>query len=196
MKSLQIVACSVLLSAVSAVHAAAPPELQELLTEGQTAYMRGDLDKAKAAFEMVYRIDSRNTVAIGYLKRIKIDEETKPKGNDIEKQLSSLVVPQIQFKEATLGSALDYLKKTVDRLTNGKRAVNFVVQLSAEQVSTQTVTLNLTNVPFTEALRYLGTVADLNFTYDKYAIIVMPKTAPTASTAPTTPPTTVPLPGQ
>jgi hypothetical protein len=83
----------------------------------------------------------------------------------------------VELKEATLGSALDFLKKTVDRQSEGKLAVNFVVQLPDDQVTTQPVTLSLSNVPFTEVLRYLGGVAGLNFVYDKYAIIVKPLAA-------------------
>ena len=173
------------------------PEIQDLLTKGQTAYMKGDIETAKAAFEMVYQMDSRNTTAIGFLKRIQIDLKNKPKYVPMDRQLVTLVIPQIMFREATLGSALDYLKKAADRQSEGKVGVNFVVQLPAEQVNTQQVTLNLSNVPFTEALKYLGTVASLDFVYDKYAIIVKPKAdaAPvtTATTAPTAHTT---LPGQ
>jgi hypothetical protein len=199
MKPLQIVACALTLALTAAVHAAGsppPPEIQELLTKGQTAYMKGDLETAKAAFEMVYQMDSRNTTAIGFLKHIQADEKNKPKYVPMERQLANLIIPQIQFREASLGSALDYLKKAVDKQSNGKVAVNFVVQLPAEQQNTQQVTLALSNVPFTEALKYLGTVASLDFVYDKYAIIVKPKAdaASTATTAPAPAPTTAPAP--
>ena len=156
-------------------------EVQQYLTEGQTAYIRGDLAKAKSAFEMVYQMDSRNQVAIAYLRRIKIAEQGQPKGSDQEKLLSGLIVPQIQFHDATLVSALDYLKKAAEKSSGGKLGVNFVVQLPADQVNAQTVTLNLSNVPFTEALRYLGGLANFTPVYEKYAITLKPK-APTAET--------------
>jgi len=156
---------------------AASPELQQLLTEGQTAYMRGDLATAKSAFAMAYQMDPRNPVALGYLKRIKVDEQNKPKGNEQEKQLAALIIPQIQFRDATIGAALDYLKKAVAQQSGGKQSVNFVIQLPAEQVNTQTVTLNLSNVPFTEAMRYLADLANASIVYDRYAIMVKPKTA-------------------
>ncbi len=156
---------------------AAPTEVQQLLTEGQTAFTRGDLAAAKSSFEMVYRIDPRNQLAIGYLLRIKAAEASKPKGIDQEKQLATLILPKVELKEATLGSALDFLKKAVDKQSEGKLAVNFVVQLPDDQVKTQAVTLSLSNVPFPEVLRYLGGVAGLNFVYDKYAIIVKPQAA-------------------
>jgi hypothetical protein len=202
MKPLQIVACALTLTLASAVRAAElPPEIQQqvqqYVTEGRAAYQKGDIQGAKMAFQQAYELDSRNTTAIGYLRRIQLDEKNKPKYVPVERQLASLVIPQIQFKEATLGSALDYMKKAADRQSAGKIAVNFVVQLPAEQVNTQQVTLNLSNVPFSEALKYLGTVANLEFVYDKYAIIVKPKAdaAPTASTTSPTAPATPTVPG-
>src|SRR4051812_39409164 len=175
MKSLQSLfgPCMVLLTATVAF--AASLDVQDLLTEGQLAYQRGDLDKAKAAFEIVYKMDSRNQTAIGYLRRIKVDMAARPKGNEQEKQLSAVIIPQIQFKEATLGSALDYFKKTVDKVTGGKQSINFVVQLPQEQVNTQTVTLSLSNIPVTEALKYVAELSNATFVYDKYAVIMKPK---------------------
>ncbi len=205
MKSLQFVAgaCAVLLASTSVFAApqlfpstpppapATPsPEVQALLTEGLAAYQKGDMVKAKEAFEMVYSMDPRNTVAIGYLRRIKAGEGTAPKSVDKEKQLAAIILPQVQFREATLGSALDYFKRTVEKQTGGRLAISFVVQLPVEVVNAPNVTLSLSNIPVTEALRYLGDQVNANVVYEKYAIVVKPKNgaaAPTAQTVPVTP---------
>jgi hypothetical protein len=81
------------------------------------------------------------------------------------------------------------MKKTADRLSNGKIAVSFVVQ-APEAVTSTPVTLSLSNIPFTEALRYIGGVAGINFTYEKYAIVVKPNGSvePPATAGATTPP--------
>jgi hypothetical protein len=155
--------------------AAAQQSVQQLLTEAQTAYMRGDLETAKRHFQAVNRADPRNQVAIGFLRRIAADQANTPKGNSMEKQLGTLVIPQVNFNQATLGAALDYLRQTVAKVSDGKSSVNFVVQVPEEQARSQTVTLTLSNVPFTEVLRYLGSVASVDFVYDKYAIIVRPR---------------------
>jgi hypothetical protein len=193
MKPLQIVACSLALALATAVHAANPPdpEIQKLLTEGQAAYMKGDVEGAKSAFEMVYSMDSRNITAINFLKKIAAEKGTKKGPVPIERQVASVMIPQIQFKDATLGSALDYMKRAVNKESGGKVAVNFVVQLPPEQINTQTVTLSLSQVPFSEALKYLGTVASLDFVYEKYAIKVVPKNDAAATTSPTAPTTPV-----
>jgi len=198
MKSLQILACSIalLIPAAPSVKAAPfntapagtppvnrpPAELQQLLTEGQTAFMKGDLATAKTDLSWVLQMDPHNKTAIGYLRRIALQEGQQNKGAALEKQLDALMIPKLEFREANLAAALDFMKKSADRLSNGKIAVSFVVEAPPEQVNSQQVTLSLSNIPFTEALRYIGGVAGLNFSYEKYAIVVRP--ASSAATAP------------
>jgi hypothetical protein len=158
----------------------------QLLSEAQTAYLRGDFETAKRNFELVNKLDPRNQTAIGYLRMLKARETKTGGGAKQEKELQALIVPQVQFHEATLGSALDYLKQQVTKLSDGKTSVNFVVQLPDEKVKSTTVTLNLTKIPFTEVLRYVGEIANVTFTYEPYAIAVRPKapTPPVAANAP------------
>lgn len=158
---------------------------QQLLSDAQTAYIRGDMETAKKNFTMVIRIDPRNQIATNYLRMIQAQEAKAPKGNEQEKQLASVIMPKVELREATLGSALDFLRQSLTKITNGKQSCNFVLQLPDEQVKNQPVTLVLTNVPFTEVLRYLGTLANINFVYEKYAIRVVPAGTSTASAAPT-----------
>lgn len=153
----------------------------ELLSEAQAAYLRGDMETAKRNFELVYRMDPRNATAIGYLRRIKMQEAKMGAGPKQEKVLAALIIPQVQFKEATLGAALEYLKQAAAKASDGKTAVNFVVAPEIP-VDTTIVTLSLANVPFTEVLRYVGNLANVTFSYDQYAISVKPKSAAAAAT--------------
>jgi hypothetical protein len=161
---------------------------QQLLSEAQTAYLRGDMETAKRNFELANQLDPRNPTAIGYLRMIKAKEAQDARGGGgQEKQLAAVIIPKVEFREATFGSALDFLKQQVARQSQGKIAVNFVLQIPDEQVKTHTVTLSLTNVPFTEVLRYLGTLTGTTFAFEKYAIAVRPATVKTAAAAATAP---------
>lgn len=172
MKSLQTLALSIALLIPAALQAA-PADMQQLLTDGQTAYMKGDLTTAKQDFEWVLQMDPHNRAATGYMRMIAVQEAQVKKGSVMEKQLSTLTIPKLDFKEATLNAALDYMKNSANRLSGGKISVSFVVQLPPEQVNTP-VTVSLANVPYTEALRYIGNLAGVSFTYEKYAIVVKP----------------------
>jgi hypothetical protein len=209
MKSLQsfIIAGSLLLTATVAsaqFGAATPPpsllgpkagttpEVQALVQEGLAAFQKGDLDKAKSAFELAYTMDPRNVMAISYLRRIQAAEKTRPAKVDRERLLSGVIIPNIQFKDATLGSALDFLKKAVNQQSAGRQSVSFVVQMPAEQVNTMTVSLSLQNIPASEAIRYLADVANATVTYETYAVVFKPKATAVTPGAPAVPGTVIP----
>lgn len=175
--SIAIVLCSALALSVGEVRA--DQSVQQLLTEAQKAYMSGDIETAKRYFEMVNRADPRNVTAIGFLRRIAV--EAKKGGNTtVEKQLAAVIMPKVEFREATLDSVLEYLKQTLAKTTEGRTSVNFIVHPGV--VKTQQITLSVTNIPFTEVLRYIGGLADVQFEYDKYGVMVKPKSG-AASTA-------------
>ena len=185
MKLLPVLA--LLLLASAGLTAAPPPaEVAQYLTEGQAAFNKGDYATAKGAFEMVYQMDPRNVSAISYLQKIKVLEKGAPKNVDQERQLAGLIVPKVQLKDATIGSVFDYLKTTANKLSDGKIAVNFVLKLPDEAIKTQTITLSMNNAPFTEVVKYVAELANLNVQYQKFAVLVTPKggAAPDA-TAPT-----------
>lgn len=190
MKLLQKILC--LTAALALAGVAHGETAQQLLTQGQLAYQRGDYETAKRNLELVNRMDPRNPTAIGLLKMIQAQQK-KGGGQTAEKALSALILPQLQFKEASLGSALDFLKKKAADLSGGKVAANFVVQPGIDQDNTR-VTLNLSNIPFTEAVRYIGELANVTFEYQQYAIMVRPK-APLATNSPAPAPAGAPIPG-
>jgi hypothetical protein len=162
----------------------AQQSVQQLLTEAQKSYMRGDLETAKHQFQTVNRIDPKNPTAIGFLRRIAVESKANT-GASLEKQLAAVIIPKVEFREATLGSALEYLKLAVTKASDGKTSVNFIVQLPEDQVKGQAITLNVTGIPFTEVLRYVGGLANVQFEYDRYAVVVKPKGGTvSATTAP------------
>ena len=156
---------------------AAPPveEVKQFLAEGQTAFGKGDYATAKVAFETVYQLDPRNVVAINFLQKIKVIEKSAPRVVDQERQLAGLIVPKVQLKDATIGAVFDYLKITAGKLTDGKVSVNFVLKLPEDVIKTQTVSLNMSNAPFTEVVKYVAELANLNVQYQQYAVLVTPK---------------------
>lgn len=165
-----------ILLALACTGAALAEDMQKILTEAQIAFQKGDMVTAKRNFELVNRMDPRNPTAIGYLKTIAAQAKTDSAAVAVEKSLATLIIPEIQFKEATFGSALEFVRKKCTEVSGGKQTVNFVVQPGIDQEAT-TVTLALRNIPLTEALRYMGELANVSFEYQKYAVVVRPKGA-------------------
>ncbi len=155
----------------------------ELLAEGQAAFQRGDMVAAREAFSLVYQLDARNQTAITFLRRIKAQASKTGTGRERENQLAAVIIPKVDFKEATLGAALEFLKQQVAKGTDGKVPLSFVLQIPDEVAKSTPVTLSLSNTPLTEVLRYLGGLANVTFSYEPYAVVVKPKGAPAATTS-------------
>ena len=149
----------------------------KLMTDGQRSYISGDITTAKAKFGQVLAMDPQNKPAANYLRMIKAAEEKGGGGGSLQKKLNGLVLPRVNLKDTTFGTALDYLKQ---QAAKEGTPVSFVTQLPADFLNTKTVTLALDNVPFTEALRYVGELAGVTFTIEQYAISVRPLEAKAA----------------
>lgn len=182
MKKSLLLAFSLLLLFSRACPAQSVPQLY---TEAQRAYMAGDVETAKDKFKLVLEMNPKHTGAQGYLRMIVAQEKRSGGGGDLQKQLQTLVLPKVEFRDATFGSALEYLKQQAAKQSGDKVKVSFVVQLPAEFSETQKATLNLTNVPFIEALRYLCDQANVTFSIEKFAVVVKKKaTVETATPQP------------
>lgn len=184
MKFLPIISLTVALVGASPLFGQAEGT-QQLLAEGQAAYVKGDLAAAKKSFELVNQLEPRNVTAINYLRLIKTREGRGPQGGGLEQQLSKIILPKVELKEATLGSAVEFLRQQANKASGGKTSVNVVLLMPDDRANTQTVTLQLQNVPFTEVLKYLGDLAALTVEYDAYAVRLKPKAgaAPGPATA-------------
>ena len=161
---------------------ASAQQSSQLFTEAQRAYMSGDVETAKEKFKLVLADDPNNTSAANYLRMIAASEP-QDNGAQLEKKLKALILPKVEFREATFGSALEYLKQQAAKQSEGKIVVSFVVKLPPEFLDSQRVTLQLKNIPFTEALHYLCELGDVDYRVVKYAILVKKKEATESAAA-------------
>lgn len=167
MKVLPLLATAALLITASLANA---QSTSTLMSEAQRAYISGDLDMAKKRFNEVLAVEPQNKSAQNYLRMIRAAEAKSGPGGGLQKKLTGLVLPQVNLKSATFSSALEYLKQLAEKEGTN---VSFVTQLP-EATLKEPVTLALSNVPFTEVLRYLGDLARVKFTVEQYAISVTP----------------------
>jgi hypothetical protein len=93
-------------------------------------------------------------------------------------RLQALIIPGIQFKDATFSAALEFLKQQA-----AKQSVNvsFVPRLSASQME-KTYTVNFPKVSFLDALNYFCISNGAYYSIEPFAIVINP--APPASVIP------------
>ncbi len=100
----------------------------------------------------------------------------------INRKLDEIRIPSINFREATIREALDFVKqraKTLDASEpdDAKRGVNIVLQLDPTTQAAESgtrITLSLTDVPLRDALDYIARAANLKIKIDPYAVAVVP----------------------
>jgi hypothetical protein len=155
-------------------------DIADMQSEAERAYVRGDLTVARERFELIRRLEPNNRTAISYLRRIIADEAQQRAGkappNTTQAALTRLILEKVDLREATLVDALEFLRQKGNQLGGGKIAINFVQQLD-ETTRNAKVTLTLQNAPYSEVLRYIGELANVQFSYEPYAIVVKPKGA-------------------
>ncbi len=84
-----------------------------------------------------------------------------------------IVIPRLTFKEATVSEALDFLTMKALDLDPEKKGVNLVLKPGPETGTTK-ITIDLRDIPFTEALKYITSLANLKFRYEGEAVVIVP----------------------
>ena len=139
----------------------------------------------------------------------------------IQNKLNHIIIPKIEFRDATVREAVDFLKQKSHDLDTqepdpARRGVNIVLKLettpglsvspaapaaaapavpglpldanaaapvtaAAHPIapSEARITLSLTNIPLSEALRYITNLAGLKVKIDPYAVTIVPLSEPT-----------------
>jgi beta-lactamase regulating signal transducer with metallopeptidase domain len=98
--------------------------------------------------------------------------------DDIRNKLNNLIIPSVNFHDATLREAVDFLKTKSIELDTAEpdptqRGVNIVLQFDST-VDTPRITLSLNNVPLIEALKYVCQLTNGKLKIDPYAVSIVP----------------------
>lgn len=103
----------------------------------------------------------------------------------INRKLDEIIIPRIDFNEATVREALDFIKQRAVALDTTEqdashRGVNIVLKLAPDSPeANQRITLSLTDIPLRAAIDYVAKAANLKLKVEPYAIAVVPQSEPT-----------------
>ena len=101
----------------------------------------------------------------------------------INRKLDEIIIPRINFTDAKISEAVEYLRDRsaaldTDAGSDAERGVNIVLKLD-QAAASQTVTIDLANLPLREALTYITNLANLKFKVEPYAVLIVPLNEPT-----------------
>jgi tetratricopeptide (TPR) repeat protein len=99
----------------------------------------------------------------------------------IRRKLERIIIPKLEFREATIREAIEFLKTKTGELDTdsppGAKGVNMVLKLEAtapDNPADARITVSLTNIPLIEALRYITGLANLKYKIEPYAVAIVP----------------------
>ena len=159
--------------------------IQDLFDAGKAAFFRDDFATTKRLLTAVNKADPKHQPTVIMLRNIALAEKAEAaKRNSLEGRMQRMVIPQLDLQEARVTEVLDFLQLKAAELSAGGAKPNFIVKLD-EAAARQSITLKLTQVSVSDALRALATTAGLEISYDQFAVTIRSKTA--AATAATPP---------
>ena len=126
-------------------------------------------------------------LALGGATRAQAFESDETAAAKLTRKLKAIVIPRLDFRDATVAEAVEFLKKKSAELDTAepdpaKRGVNFVLNLgAAPEAAPQRLTLSLSNIPLLEALKYVTGLASLKFKVERSAVVIVPVGAKTKS---------------
>jgi general secretion pathway protein D len=93
-------------------------------------------------------------------------------------KMSTIIFPSVQFAGASVEEAVEFLRiksRDYDVLTQdpSKKGVNLIIKPGAAP-STALITLDLKDVPMSEALKYITELGGMKYKIEPYAVVVVP----------------------
>ena len=175
--------------------------VQQVYEQAQKDLAEGRIQQAQQGFALVLEHSPNFIYARKGLADCAAALKNPAPKQDPLSQLSTLIVPSIEFDNATLGTVIEYVSQKAEELSGGKITPNFVFRGTAEEKEKLTVSMKLRNTPLSEVLRYAGQVTGARFANEQYAIVCLPPSASAGTPEPAvqqsangTTPATNPLP--
>ncbi len=103
----------------------------------------------------------------------------------INRKLDEIIIPRVDFRDATIREALDFLKQRAIALDTteqdpSRRGINIVLKVPADSPEADSrITLSLNDIPLRAAIDYVAKAANLKLKIEPYAVAVVPQSEPT-----------------
>ncbi|WP_395752082.1 Amuc_1098 family type IV pilus outer membrane protein [Prosthecobacter sp.] len=99
-------------------------------------------------------------------------------GAYLTEKMNKIIFPTVSFQGATIEEAIEYLRvksRDLDTFTEsgGVKGVNIILR-TGDAPSNASISLDLKDVPMSEALRYVTELAQMKFKVEAHAVLVVP----------------------
>ncbi|MEY3896151.1 MAG: hypothetical protein RLZZ214_1671 [Verrucomicrobiota bacterium] len=163
----------------------------EQVENAKSGYQKSAYDQTRA--ELLNQVDSQWELQVPSLNL----EATLPDpGADssganvvsVRNKLDRIIIPKVNLDQTSLDEALDFLRIRASEndtleLDPARKGVNFAVNLgppdspAAQKIKAARISLQLSNVPLSQVLKYICDVTQTSFTTDDFSVIITPSGA-------------------
>lgn len=101
-------------------------------------------------------------------------------GGETAEKAARLILPRLKFEDATVQDVVAFLRQQSKRLDPEKEGINFLLELDS-RITAQargTITMDMRNIPLSEAIRYVCMAAGLQYRIEEYAVIIADRNVP------------------
>jgi len=110
-----------------------------------------------------------------------VDAKPADEKSPLQAKLDAMVIPQMQFRNATLTEAVEFLRsKSLDLDTTttdpNQKGVNIIVKADNKAAEAK-ITLDLKNVPLGAALKYVAQLSGLQLVVEPHAVVLLEEKA-------------------
>lgn len=121
-----------------------------------------------------YEFKDGATVVIGKASFTLIKSVQAPSA--LEKKMDGIIIPQLQFRQANIADVLNYLRQVsidLDKtdIPPEQKGVNFILKGNPQEMPS--ITLNLSSVPLSDAVKFVTEMAGLKYSYYKDVSVVI-----------------------
>jgi general secretion pathway protein D len=92
----------------------------------------------------------------------------------VAQKLRALVIKNVNFTEATVEDAVNFLNEETRRLDADGNGVHFLIQSEKVKQQSRPFSLRLSNMPVGEVLRYITNLAGVRYRIDEFAVFIVP----------------------
>lgn len=155
----------VMATGAGTVHAA--DDVNQMFQMGRAAFYKGDHETAYALLTQVEASNPKHFETKALLAQIRAQKKSGTP--TIKKTYDSLILPQVDFTEVTLAEAIEGLRGLSKNASDGKVIPNIIIKDPA--LGAKMLSLNIRNVPLSDAIQYLADLSGATSVYDKHAVI-------------------------
>lgn len=153
--------------AACAGSALAADDVNQIFQMGRAAYYKGDME---TAYQLLKQVEARNPQHFETKALLaQIRSQMKPNTGSLKRTYEAVILPKVEFSEVTVEEAVEGLRALSKNASGGKVMPNIIIKDPA--VASKSLSLNLRNVPLTEAIQYVASIGGAKVTYDKHAVM-------------------------